>query len=128
MLVEVGCETDFVANTDKFADFVKDMTLQIVSSEGTQWVSVDDVPEEARDAELAIYRKQAADEGKPENIQQKIAEGRLDKWYAERRAARASPTSATRRRRSRRSAPRSPPRPGRTSSSSASRATRSGRT
>ena len=59
------------------------MTLQIVSSEGTQWVSVDDVPEEARDAELAIYRKQAADEGKPENIQQKIAEGRLDKWYAE---------------------------------------------
>jgi len=83
VLVEVGCETDFVANTDKFADFVKDMTLQIVSSEGTQWVSVDDVPEEARDAELAIYRKQAADEGKPENIQQKIAEGRLDKWYAD---------------------------------------------
>jgi elongation factor Ts len=83
VLVEVGCETDFVANTDKFADFVKDMTLQIVSSEGTQWVSVDDVPEDAREAELAIYRKQAADEGKPENIQQKIAEGRLDKWYAD---------------------------------------------
>lgn len=83
VLVEVGCETDFVANTDQFADFVKDMTLQIVSSEGTQWISVDDVPEDAREAELAIYRKQAADEGKPENIQQKIAEGRLDKWYAD---------------------------------------------
>ena len=83
VLVEVGCETDFVANTEKFAEFVKDMTLQIVSSEGTQWVSVDEVPEEAREAELDIYRKQAADEGKPENIQQKIAEGRLDKWYAE---------------------------------------------
>jgi elongation factor Ts len=83
VLVEVGCETDFVANTDKFADFVKDLTLQIVSSEGTQWVSVDEVPEDAREAELAIYRKQAADEGKPENIQQKIAEGRLDKWYQE---------------------------------------------
>jgi elongation factor Ts len=54
-----------------------------VSSEGTQWVSVDDVPEEARQGELDIYRKQAADEGKPENIQQKIAEGRLDKWYTE---------------------------------------------
>ena len=83
VLVEVGCETDFVANTPKFAEFVKDMTLQIVSSEGTQWISVDDVPEDAREAELAIYRKQAADEGKPENIQQKIAEGRLDKWYAD---------------------------------------------
>ena len=83
MLVEVGCETDFVANTEKFAAFVKDMTLQIVSSEGTQWVAVEDVPEDAREAELSIYRKQAADEGKPENIQVKIAEGRLDKWYAE---------------------------------------------
>jgi len=83
VLVEVGCETDFVANTEKFAEFVKDMTLQIVSSEGTQWVSVDEVPDDAREAELAIYRKQAADEGKPENIQAKIAEGRLDKWYAE---------------------------------------------
>ena len=44
MLVEIGCETDFVANTPQFAEFVKDMTLQIVSTEGTQWVSVEDVP------------------------------------------------------------------------------------
>jgi elongation factor Ts len=83
VLVEVGCETDFVANTDKFADFVKDMGLQIVSSDGTRWVRVEDVPEEARQSELDFYKKQAAEEGKPENIQEKIAEGRLEKWYAE---------------------------------------------
>src|SRR5262249_46887645 len=81
VLVDVGCETDFVANTDQFADFVKDLTLQIVSSENTRWVSVDEVPEDVRQAELEIYLAQAAD--KPENIRPKIAEGRLEKWYAD---------------------------------------------
>ncbi len=81
VLVEVGCETDFVANTDKFQEFAKDLCLQIVSSDGTRWVSVDDVPEEAREAELEIYRSQAAD--KPPEVQDKIAEGKLRKWYEE---------------------------------------------
>ena len=81
VLVEVGCETDFVANTDKFQEFVKDICLQIVSMDGTRWVSEDDVPEEAKEAELEIYRSQAAD--KPADVQQKIAEGKLRKWFEE---------------------------------------------
>ena len=81
VLVEVGCETDFVANTDKFGEFVKDICLQIVSMDGTRWISEDDVPEEAKEAELEIYRSQAAD--KPAEVQQKIAEGKLRKWFEE---------------------------------------------
>ena len=81
VLVEVGCETDFVANTDKFQEFAKDICLQVVSMDGTRWVSEADVPEEAREAELEIYRTQAAD--KPADVQQKIAEGKLRKWFEE---------------------------------------------
>ena len=81
VLVEVGCETDFVANTDKFGEFVKDMCLQIVSMDGTRWISEADVPEEAKEAELEIFRTQAAD--KPAEVQVKIAEGKLRKWYEE---------------------------------------------
>lgn len=81
VLVEVGCETDFVANTDKFQEFAKDICLQVVSMDGTRWVSVDDVPEEAKEAELEIYRSQAAD--KPAEVQDKIAEGKLRKWFEE---------------------------------------------
>ncbi len=81
VLVEVGCETDFVAKTDKFQEFAKDLCLQIVSSEGTRWVSIDEVPEEAKEAELEVYRSQAAD--KPAEVQDKIAEGKLRKWYEE---------------------------------------------
>ncbi len=83
VLVEVRCNTDFVANSEPVAVFVKDMLLQIVSTEGTRWIAVDDVPAAARDAELDIYRSQAAAEGKPEPVQEKIAEGRLRKWYEE---------------------------------------------
>ena len=81
VMVEVGCETDFVANTDKFGEFVKDMCLQIVSMDGTRWISEADVPEEAKEAELEIFRSQAAD--KPADVQVKIAEGKLRKWYEE---------------------------------------------
>jgi elongation factor Ts len=81
VLVEVRCNTDFVANSEPFGAFVKDMLLQIVSSEATRWVSVDAVPQDARDAELEIFRAQAAD--KPGAVQDRIAEGRLRKWYEE---------------------------------------------
>lgn len=81
VLVEVGCETDFVANTDRFAEFVKDILLQIVSSDGTRFIAIDDVPDDVREAELAIYRAQAED--KPAEVQDKIAEGKLRKWYEE---------------------------------------------
>ncbi len=81
VLVEIGCETDFVANTDKFQEFAKDICLQIVSSDGTLYVSVDDVPEEAKAAEIEVYRSQAAD--KTADVQDTIAEGKLRKWYEE---------------------------------------------
>jgi elongation factor Ts len=83
VLVEVRCNTDFVANSEPFGAFVKDLLLQIVSSEGTHWISVADVPEEAKEAELEIYRAQGAGEGKPAEIVSKMAEGRLRKWYEE---------------------------------------------
>jgi len=81
VLVEVGCETDFVAKTDKFQEFAKDICLQIVSMDATRYVSIEDVPEEAKEAELEIYRSQAAD--KPADVRDKIAEGKLRKWYEE---------------------------------------------
>lgn len=81
VLVEIGCETDFVANTDKFQEFAKDICLQIVSMDGTRWISEDDVEDAAKQAELEIYRQQAAD--KPAEVQDKIAEGKLRKWYEE---------------------------------------------
>ena len=81
VLVEIGCETDFVANTDKFQEIAKDICLQIVSSDGTLYVSVDEVPEEVKAAEIEVYRSQAAD--KPPEVQDKIAEGKLRKWYEE---------------------------------------------
>jgi elongation factor Ts len=79
VLVEVGCNTDFVANNPDFREFAHEVALQISASPETQWISREDVPEGAREAELEIYRAQAAD--KPENIRDRIASGKLDKWY-----------------------------------------------
>lgn len=81
VLVEVGCETDFVAKTDKFQEFAKDICLQIVSMDATRYIATADVPQEAKEAELEIYRSQAAD--KPAEVRDKIAEGKLRKWYEE---------------------------------------------
>jgi elongation factor Ts len=83
VLVEIRCNTDFVANSEPVGVFVKDMLLQIVSSDNTRWVRIEDVDEAARDAELAIFREQAAQEGKTGPVIDKIAEGRLRKWYEE---------------------------------------------
>ncbi|HEX6651555.1 MAG TPA: translation elongation factor Ts [Thermoleophilaceae bacterium] len=81
-LVEVDCETDFVARTDEFQAFARDVALHVAAS-NAQYVSRDDVDEEAKEAELRVLREQAAAEGKPENVQEKIVEGRLDKWLEE---------------------------------------------
>jgi elongation factor Ts len=83
VLVEIRCNTDFVANSEPVGVFVKDMLLQIVSSDNTRWVRIEDVDDAARDAELAIFREQAAQEGKTGPVIDKIAEGRLRKWYEE---------------------------------------------
>ncbi len=80
VLVEINCETDFVARNDDFAEFARDIALHIAAA-NPQYVSVDDVPEEAKEAEGRIFAEQAAD--KPENIREKIVEGRINKWLEE---------------------------------------------
>ena len=79
VLVEVDCETDFVARTDAFQEFAREVALHIAAT-NPQYVSDEDVPADVREAELRVLREQAAGEGKPENVQEKIVEGRLKKW------------------------------------------------
>jgi elongation factor Ts len=78
VLVEVDCNTDFVARNEDFVAFAKDVALHVAGSPTVQWVADEDVPEEAKDTERRVYEQQAAD--KPEDIRPKIAEGKLDKW------------------------------------------------
>jgi elongation factor Ts len=80
VLVEINCETDFVARNDDFQDFARDVALHIAAM-APAYVSEEDVPEEDRQRELRIFEEQAAD--KPENVRPKIAEGRLRKWLEE---------------------------------------------
>jgi elongation factor Ts len=82
VLVEVDCETDFVARTEEFQDFAREVALHVAAA-NPLYVSYEDVPEEDREAELRVLREQAAAEGKPENVQEKIVEGRLSKWLEE---------------------------------------------
>jgi elongation factor Ts len=79
VLVEVDCETDFVARTDEFQAFAREVAMHVAAS-NPLYISADDVDDEAKEAELRVLREQAASEGKPENVQEKIVEGRLKKW------------------------------------------------
>jgi elongation factor Ts len=81
VLVEVDCNTDFVARNDDFVAFARDVALHVAASPQTLWVSEEDVPEDAKQAELRVFEQQAAD--KPENVRPKIAEGKLRKWLEE---------------------------------------------
>lgn len=81
-LVEVNCETDFVAKTDQFQEFVRDIAMQITAS-NPLYVKREDIPQEHIDREKTIYRNQALESGKPEKIIDKIAEGKLEKFYQE---------------------------------------------
>lgn len=83
VLVEVDCNTDFVATNDDFIAFAKDIALHIAAMPTAKYVNEDEVDDEAKAAELRVYEQQAAAEGKPENIQAKIAEGKLKKWLEE---------------------------------------------
>jgi elongation factor Ts len=80
-LVEVACNTDFVATNEDFTAFAKDVALHIAASPTTQWVSVDEVPEEAKEAEKRVYAGQL--ENVPEQAREKAAEGKLRKWFEE---------------------------------------------
>ncbi|MDE0299302.1 MAG: translation elongation factor Ts [Candidatus Poribacteria bacterium] len=82
VLVEVNCETDFVARTDQFQNLAKEIAMQIAAAK-PKYVSKEDVSESVLDAEKAILRTQTLDEGKPERIVDKIVEGRMGKFYSE---------------------------------------------
>jgi len=81
VLVEVDCNTDFVARNGDFVDFARAVAMHIAAVPTIQWVNEDEVPADAKDAELRVFEQQAAD--KPENIRPKIAEGKLRKWLQE---------------------------------------------
>ncbi|NTW71701.1 MAG: translation elongation factor Ts [Eubacteriaceae bacterium] len=80
VLVEVNCETDFVAKTDDFRSLVKDIAMHIAAANPI-YLSKDDVPEADIEKEKSILRNQAINEGKPENIADKMVEGRIKKFY-----------------------------------------------
>ena len=80
VLVEVDCETDFVARTDDFIAFAREVASHAAAA-APRWLSVEDVPDEARAAELRVFEQEAAD--KPAEIREKIAAGKLQKWYSE---------------------------------------------
>lgn len=79
VMLELNCETDFVANTDEFKTLAHDLALHIAFA-APRYLTREDIPEEAIDSERAIYRAQALEEGKPERIVDRIVEGRLEKF------------------------------------------------
>ena len=80
VLVEVNCETDFVARNEDFQEFVRDVALHIAAA-NPQFVSEDEVPDEVKQAEARIFEEQSMD--KPDNVRPKIVEGRIRKWLEE---------------------------------------------
>jgi elongation factor Ts len=78
VLIEVDCNTDFVARNEDFVAFARDIALHIAAMPTVRWVSEDEIPEDAKQAELRVFEQQAAD--KPENVRPRIAEGKLRKW------------------------------------------------
>jgi elongation factor Ts len=82
VMVEVNCETDFVAKTDDFQAFAKDVAMHIAAS-SPLYIQRENVPPEVLEREREIYRAQAREAGKPEKIMEKIVEGKLEKYYSE---------------------------------------------
>jgi elongation factor Ts len=81
VLVEVDCNTDFVARNDDFVAFAREVAMHIAASPTVRYVSEDEIPDEEKEAERSVFEQQAAD--KPENVRSKIAEGKLRKWADE---------------------------------------------
>jgi elongation factor Ts len=79
VLVEVDCETDFVARTEPFQEFAREVALHVAAAPDLRFVSEAEVDDGWRETELRVFREQAAAEGKPENVQEKIVEGKLKK-------------------------------------------------
>lgn len=82
VLVEVNCETDFVARNDEFREFVRNICLQVAAT-NPAYLKKEDVPESILEKERQIIKAQALNEGKPEKVIEKIVEGRLEKYFRE---------------------------------------------
>lgn len=82
VLVEVNCETDFVARTDDFKQFCKDVALHVAAS-NPSYVSPEDIPEDDLNKEKDVIKEEVAASGKPAEHAEKIIEGKLSKWYEE---------------------------------------------
>jgi elongation factor Ts len=82
-LVEVNCETDFVANTDEFKQLAKDIALHVASPSRPRWLRRENVPAGEVDSTRHVFEVQAKELGKPDNVTQKIVEGKMDAWYTD---------------------------------------------
>ena len=82
VLLELNCETDFVAKNEDFQEFAKELCMQVAASNPT-YVSIDDIPDEVKAKEKEIFREQLMDSGKPAEVVEKIVEGKMKKYYSE---------------------------------------------
>jgi elongation factor Ts len=83
VLIEMNCETDFTANTPEFRALARDLAMQVAASD-PWWVSREDVPEEILAQERKVFEAQAREDGKPENVLDRIVEGKLESFYKDR--------------------------------------------
>ena len=82
VMVEINCETDFVARNDDFQQFARDVAMQVAAA-NPQYVSRDHVSADVLERERTIYREQATESGKPANVVEKIVDGKIEKFYSE---------------------------------------------
>jgi elongation factor Ts len=83
-MVEVQCETDFVARNDEFREFAREVAIHVAGTKPPpRYVSAEEIPESERDAERRVHEAKAKEEGKPENVIERIVEGQLAKWSKE---------------------------------------------
>ena len=82
VLLEMNCETDFVAKTSEFSQLAKELAMQIAAMDPL-WIKPEDVPKDVIEKEKEIYKKQAQESGKPEKVIEKITQGRLEKYFTE---------------------------------------------
>ena len=82
VLVEIQCETDFVARNDDFQEFAREVALHVAAA-APQYVAADQIPEEAEAAERTVFAQKAEEEGKPEDVRERIVDGQLAKWRQE---------------------------------------------
>lgn len=83
VLIEVNCETDFVAKTEDFQNLVRDLAMQVAAAR-PEWVRRDEVPQSVIESERRVYEAAARNEGKPEHVLDRIVDGRLEKFFQER--------------------------------------------